>query len=92
MCFRFIGLDVEPKGINPRSLQVVEVLTCEPIAVGFNQEPEFSLGLDQLGTFPIKLRAAGDVSAGKGNDVSGRTKALGAQNDRFCIQDPRAAS
>ena len=45
------------------------------------------MALDQAGTFPIELRAAGQVSAGKSDDVSCGPKTLRAHKDGFWTKD-----
>ena len=68
--FRVKSLDIEPKGVHPRLLEIIQILRGESVAIGFNQYQKIGMLFDQLGTFAIELRTTGYLATGKSDNVS----------------------
>ena len=69
MFLGIMGLDVQPECIHANSLETIEVLRCEAVSIGFNQDPKVGLGFDESRAFLVKLGTAGNIPACEGDNV-----------------------
>ena len=87
-----MGLDVQPEGIYTRSLKTIQVLRCEAVSIGFNQDPKVGLGFDESRAFLVKFGTAGKVATSEGDNVPGWAESLGADLDRLWFEATRTGT
>lgn len=72
------GLDIQPETIHAPVLQKIEILGGQAVPIGFNEGPQACVSFDKGGALGVKIRATGEIAAGKCHNIAGRSKPLGA--------------
>jgi len=89
MFLGIVGLNVQPKSIHTRSLETIQVLRCEAVPIGFNQNPKVGLGFDESCTFLVKRGTAGNIPTCEGDYVPCRTEALWTEQNGLWFEGTR---